>query len=278
MGVDVKKRKRRVGPLPGTAMLTIALIGTAAGLGQKALSQETPTEDIPGWLSQRLRIDQEILDSAPLEPGKRAAIEAEMAQLLAAWRQSLVQPRPTMNPEKAAPGPLPPVETAPPEFDLPRQAAGAGTIIETGQAPFSPMQYLVRNRWVQERPDGSLVLVYAGVQGSALDLSGQQGVVVVVVLGPGGNPIAGESGSYPTPAKAGPVQVTDATGEVLKLMAENGTPFAFDLASRTYQGWPASSPGLFNAEPTPEASPAASPTRPPTQPLPWHSPAPAAKQ
>lgn len=46
MGVDVKKRKRWIGSLAGTAMLTIALIGTAAGLGQKALSQETPTEDI----------------------------------------------------------------------------------------------------------------------------------------------------------------------------------------------------------------------------------------
>ncbi|MDZ7296201.1 MAG: hypothetical protein ONB14_12375 [candidate division KSB1 bacterium] len=117
---------------------------------------------------------------------------------------------------------------------IPSRSAGAGTIIENGQAPFSAMEYLFENRWEEKRADGTRVVVYAGVQGSALDPSRTQGVAVVVVLGADGNPIAGESGRYPTPTKAGPVRVTDAIDRVLTLTADNGTTFRFDVSSRAY--------------------------------------------
>jgi len=132
-----------------------------------------------------------------------------------------------------APATATPTST-PTTLTIPSRPAGAGTIFENGQAPFSAMEYLFQNRWEEERADGTRVVVYAGVQGSALDPSRTQGVVVVVVLGTDGNPIAEQSGRYPTPSRAGSVRVTDATGEVLTLAADDGTMFRFDVGSRTY--------------------------------------------
>lgn len=105
--------------------------------------------------------------------------------------------------------------------------AGAGFIIDEGPEPIGTKgAYAFKNRWAIKKGDTD-VGVWAGV-----DLKDkQQGVLWYSETS---RSHKGVHQAYPTPSKAGAVEVTGATGDVITLTATNGTTFRFDVASRTY--------------------------------------------
>jgi len=119
--------------------------------------------------------------------------------------------------------PPPSMPTHAPVLPQQRTRAGAGTIIETGLAPYPGSLYRFENRWVMETP-GRAIIVYAGA--SATDPT--QGLVVV------DSSPRGIGGDFPTPTKSGAVHVADADGQRLTLVAADGTAFIFDVAALTY--------------------------------------------
>ena len=133
------------------------------------------------------------------------------------------QPRPPKDvgkPPRQAPGPAQPAA-------LPRQAAGAGTVVESGLAPLPGSVYTIENRWFETRGGGELI-VYAGAETQ----DPAQGVLVVRAA----QANLGPSGVYPTPTRSGAVRVVGAVGERLQLQSASGTTFTFDVAARRFIG------------------------------------------
>lgn len=125
--------------------------------------------------------------------------------------------------DHSASNPPPSMPTHAPVFPQPRTRAGAGTIIETGLAPYPGSLYSFENRWVMETP-ARAIIVYAG--SSATDPA--QGLVVV------DSSPRGVGGTFPTPTKSGSVHVVGADGQRLTLAAADGTTFVFDVAARAF--------------------------------------------
>lgn len=111
--------------------------------------------------------------------------------------------------------------------NIQRRPAGAGTIVETGLAPFPAMAYIFENQWYA--PVGNeYVNIWAGAVGD----DPTQGVVVIAHIALPGSKITPQPGAeYKTPTKAGSVHIVDADGMRLKLVAENGASFTFDVTS-----------------------------------------------
>ena len=109
--------------------------------------------------------------------------------------------------------------------DLPHQAAGDGTIVESGQAPFPGSLYTFENRWYQATGQGDLV-VYAG---AARD-DPSQGLVAARLIGGKAGPAA----VYHTPMRSGAVRIVGAQSTRLSLLSSSGTRFVFDASSRTF--------------------------------------------
>ncbi len=177
-----------------------------------------------------------VRSDSPLPPltGEKGEIEERVARLRA---EALAQPRPPKypgDPNFDPKGPLPPNSQPtpqPPPSPWPQIAripAGAGTIID---APFPLKGLTSRNQWYEVK-DGKSITAYAGAEGYAFDPS--QGVVLVVVETLDFQPVPSAGGTYRTPVKAGPVRIVGAEGEVLTLVAEDGTKFLFDVASRRF--------------------------------------------
>ena len=115
--------------------------------------------------------------------------------------------------------------------DIPSRPAGAGTIVESGQAPF-PAYYVFQNMWYMKKGD-RVIRVYAGAQrgdpqqgGKTLDKP-WPGVLMIIAS-------PGEEVQYLTPVKAGVVKIVDAVGERLVLNAEDGRAFYFDVPGRQF--------------------------------------------
>jgi hypothetical protein len=149
-----------------------------------------------------------------LPPEKQATLQRE-AEALAAAQAGL---RPAKDVTK-----LPEARPDEPRLlPLQRTPAGAGTIVESGLAPFGS-GFVVENRWYEQRGAEQLI-VYAG--GSRADPS--QGVLAVALTTSRGG------GFYPTPTKAGSVHVVAAVGERLTLISKNGATFVFDIPTRSF--------------------------------------------
>lgn len=107
-------------------------------------------------------------------------------------------------------------------------AAGAGTIVQSGLAPFPGFVFRGQNRWYEVK-NGATIIVYAGAMGQ----DATQGEVIVEQASAGYHTIAGPF-VYRTPVKTGAVHVTGASGERLTLQAANGASIVFDMASRGF--------------------------------------------
>jgi hypothetical protein len=113
---------------------------------------------------------------------------------------------------------------------VPHAAAGAGMIVENGQAPFPSSSYSFQNHWYEESVN-SLTIYYAG----ALGKDPQQGVLVLEHMTPDFHQrLAGNGTAYKTPSRVGAVRIVGAQGEVLHLIAQDGSDLYFDAASRQF--------------------------------------------
>jgi len=157
---------------------------------------------------------------------KRASFE-EMEQRLAAAATEVA--RTPVHPG-AGLEPTPAPQPSPWSTD-PHRAAGAGTIVEDGQAPATPRTFMGQNHWYERLPD-RIISVYAGSEGSGGDRT--QGLLMVIVRAPDETRSLERGQLYSTPIKAGPVRITDAVGERLTLQADDGTHFYFDVATRQW--------------------------------------------
>src|SRR5581483_5408871 len=148
-----------------------------------------------------------------------------------------------------------------PQSFLRGRPLGAGEIFDDG-VPF-PMPYSFASEWIWN-DQGNAAVVYAGVRREGQGLEDySQGVVMVQDYQD--YPCRGDhqgilvrSTDYLTPSRHGEIKIVDAVSETLKLQAEDGTLFYFDVASRQYvTGFPANGA-------TPAASQAGTPTPRPT--------------
>ena len=169
----------------------------------------------------------------------------------------LARTQPPRNPSATAPlrTPLPTMSMN----IIPRRAAGAGTIIENGQAPFPGMAYTFENQWMATVGNENLI-VYAGLDRS--DSSLQQGIVIVVGRSLDWTRETRPTGVYKTPLKAGRVRIADVDGPngmQLALSTPTGVSFVFDVAL-----------GQFISQVVPPglALPTAAPILPPIVPTP----------
>ncbi len=160
------------------------------------------------------------LDINLLPPEKRTIELQDRARRATALAGT--RPPPANTPDWSKTPPVPTVLG-----DLTRRTAGAGIIVESGQAPFPAMMYLFENQWYAQ-VGNEYVNVWTGAEGS----DPSQGVVVVAYLPvPGTNTTPRPGARYLTPSKAGSVRIVDADGMRLKLVAKNGASFTFDVAS-----------------------------------------------
>ncbi len=241
VGVAVKAREAERTAQPGqkaaqaSAEVVSALASSTAGPIQLTPAQVTCLRYFGGEAGFRAldRGHQEAV-LGTLVP----CIEAEERRA-AGLAPALPTPRTTPNPN-----PTPAVPGTP---------AGSGTIYASGNAPSEGGTLHYANKWVESGPGWSLI-VFAGTRwnytSSGIDAS--QGVMRVFADGAVPAPRVSTSGEYDTPGKHGAVRITGAVGETLKLQADDGTFFYFDVVSRQYvSGFPAAG-----------AAPAATPAGP----------------
>jgi hypothetical protein len=108
---------------------------------------------------------------------------------------------------------------------LPHQAAGSGTIVESGQAPFPGSLYTFENRWYEATGKGDVV-VYAGAERD----DPAQGLVATRLSGVTPGPAA----VYRTPVRSGAVRIVGAEGKRLSLVSSGGARLVFDVSSQTF--------------------------------------------
>jgi hypothetical protein len=108
--------------------------------------------------------------------------------------------------------------------------AGNGIIIETDNGPPGAKNSIWLNLW-QEQGETRSLAVYAG--GVADDPA--QGLVVWVQSGPAPDFANVTERDLPTPRRAGAVRITAAHGEVLTLLAMDGTAFTFDADTGVFR-------------------------------------------
>lgn len=167
------------------------------------------------------------LPDQPSRPDKQAILARE-AQHIAAAR---IAPRPAkdaLKPLRIQAHPLqlkPQLEASTALPSAPRTPAGAGTVVESGLAPFAGSLYTFENRWFKPSGDADLV-VYAGAERA----DPLQGLVAVRLI----RRTLGPAALYRTPTRAGAVRVAAADGERLTLVSRSGTRFVFDVSSRSF--------------------------------------------
>jgi hypothetical protein len=158
-----------------------------------------------------------------LPPAKQAALDQEAAD----QAKGLANPALKNSAQVIPLGPQAPT----PQFPgVQTVNAGAGVIIESSAAPPGEKNAVWINLW-QEQGDSYAVGVYAG--GVADDPT--QGLVVWVRSGPAPEFSDVVSREILTPRRAGPVNVVAANGEVLTLLAADGTTFTFDASTGVFQ-------------------------------------------
>jgi len=151
----------------------------------------------------------------------RIAHERAVGQADPAPKDPAAGPLFSTNPQPSAAALFPGVKTT---------AAGGGLIVETGNGPPGAKDSVWLNLWQEDGATRS-VAVYAG--GVADDPD--QGLVVFIVSGPPPAFANTVEQDLPTPTRAGAVRVEAATGEVLTLLATDGTRFTFDAGTGTFR-------------------------------------------
>ncbi len=163
-------------------------------------------------------------DISSLPPRKQEIWLQEWAEYATAFASTPLPPQPFI--------PTTPEPTV--LSDVPRKAAGVGTIVEESQAPFPGSVYHFENQWYTE-VGGKVIEVFAGAQrgDGAVDLPRPwQGLVIVVISTPDYSRFfPGEGCEALTPVKVGPVRIVNGKGWQLTLVAEDGTTFVFDVAA-----------------------------------------------
>jgi len=182
-----------------------------------------------------------LADPGQGDPGQDDPLPPEKAAAIAREERLIAEARANPPPPGARKPPIPtaPPAYVPPEFAIPRIPAGAGTIIQNGQAPFPAAQYRFQNRWLETK-GGKAIGVYAGRMGSDFDTS--QGVVYIIVSTSGVSPQPFGGAPFLTPFRAGSVRVVGAEGERLTLTSETGVTFFFDVPTCAFV--PANAPVL----------------------------------
>lgn len=129
----------------------------------------------------------------------------------------------------------PPAKPADPWAEAPRGQAADGWptgLFEDDESALPGVQ-VVTNRWVGV-VGSSHVAVYAGAAAS----DPQQGLIVTMTLGQGGDAIA--LSQYRTPRGSGQLRIEMASaGNVLRLRSASGAAFGFDVAARRFVAAPA---------------------------------------
>jgi hypothetical protein len=165
-------------------------------------------------------------DAGQTRPAKHGFLERE-AQEIAAAQAAPKPPKDVAKPPRIQRPSLPsaeqPGQTA--LSPLPHQAAGAGTIVESGLAPFPGSLYTFENRWYETTGQGDLV-VYAGAERD----DPAQGLVATRLIGVTPGPAA----VYRTPMRSGAVRIVGAEGKRLSLVSGSGARLVFDVPSRTF--------------------------------------------
>jgi len=160
---------------------------------------------------------------SPLPPDKQAIVDREAK----ARSDALSQPLPPNARKDVEPYIQ---ATATPWSPIAKVPAGAGSIVETGLAPFSSEEILVENQW-QEIKDGNYVTVFAGASGG----DHSQGLLIITAETVNGeHPIPSAGGGYLSPMKTGALGVVGADGERLTLASAGGATLFFDVASRLF--------------------------------------------
>ncbi len=131
-----------------------------------------------------------------------------------------------------------------------RRPAGAGIIVENGQAPLAGQFYHGENSWYETK-GGQKIVVYAG---STRD-EPPRGVLVVHVDTVDGKIVSDAGGSYLAPYGAGALRIVSAEGEVLTLQAADGAKLLFDVASRRFLSPETGEPLATPQPPTPSPTP-----------------------
>lgn len=166
-----------------------------------------------------------------LEPGseKQQLIEQAYQRCLAAADKTL--------PPQAFNRPTPVIPTLDPQAaqSTVLRQAGAGTIVESGQAPLAGMAYTILNSWYQKTADKTVV-VYAGGRHTNPGVTAEMQGVVVILVSANSQALPAESGEYLTPTPVSTVRIVAAQGAQLTLVAEDGTFFFFDVPTRKFVG------------------------------------------
>jgi len=173
------------------------------------------------------RAQTQTPDARQASPAKHTLLERE-AQEIAAAQAAPKPPKDAAKPPRIQRQSLP--SAAQPELQtalspLPHRAAGAGTIVESGLAPFPGSLYTFENRWYEATGEGDLV-VYAGAERD----DPAQGLVATRLIGVTPGPAA----AYRTPVRSGAVRIVGAEGKRLSLVSSSGARLAFDVSSRTF--------------------------------------------
>ena len=166
-------------------------------------------------------------DARQANPAKRTLLERE-AQEVAAAQAAPKPPKDVAKPPRIQRQSLPSAGQAEPQpalSPLPHQAAGAGTIVESGQAPFPGSLYTFENRWYEPTGEGDLV-VYAGAERD----DPAQGMVATRLIGV----TPGEAALYRTPTRSGAVRIFGAERGRLSLVSSSGARLVFDVSSQTF--------------------------------------------
>jgi hypothetical protein len=166
-------------------------------------------------------------DAGQARPAKRVVLERE-AQEIAAAQAAPKPPKDVAKPPRIQRQSLP--SAGQPERQnalspLPHQAAGAGTLVESGQAPFPGSLYTFENRWYEATGEGDLV-VYAGAERD----DPAQGLVATRLIGV----VPGPAAVYRTPMRSGAVRIVGAEGKRLSLVSSSGARLVFDVSSQTF--------------------------------------------
>jgi hypothetical protein len=168
-----------------------------------------------------------------LEPGseKQHLIEQAYQRCLAAADKTL-PPQAFNQPTPVSPTPDP---DAAAQNTIVLRQAGAGTIVENGQAPLAGMAYTILNSWSQKTADKT-VSVYAGGRHTNPGVTAETQGVVVILVSANSQALPAESGEYLTPTPVSTVRIVAAQGARLTLVAEDGTFFSFDVPTRKFVG------------------------------------------
>jgi hypothetical protein len=209
------------------SLIYMQWVGQAAAAAEDVAAYAYPGPDVPPTDSGSI-CNKWYADRLGLPPGseKRAPEDKAYAECVAARHAPL--PGPNAKPRFPLPQAQPTVLA-----NNAQRVAGQGVIVDDSM-PITA--YDIINSWHKETSD-KRIMVFAGAlrdDTSGGPASTVQGVVEIMVETADYHVLPDEGGMYPTPIRAGAVRIVDANGMQLTLVAQDGTGFFFDVASRKY--------------------------------------------